>query len=368
MQVEFLSLQRANAGLRAQINASIASVIDSGRYIMGPQLAAFEQEFALYCGARFCLGVGNGLDALHLILRAMEIGPGDEVIVPANTFVATWLAVTQVGATIVAVDPDQRSFNIDPQAVARAITSRTKAIIPVHLYGQTANMAALAKLARDHGLKLVEDAAQAQGASWAQNRAGALGDAAGFSFYPGKNLGALGDAGAITTNDPVLYERLQALRNYGSRVKYQHDTLGTNSRLDELQAAILRVKLRQLEQDNQLRRQVAQRYLAAFQAIDADRLLCPWVDPQAQPVWHLFVVQTAERDRLQRHLSDRGVGTLIHYPIACHRQRAYQAQRWPDLPVSDRLQGQILSLPIAPYLEPREVDYVIESVLAAYTR
>lgn len=365
MKVDFLDLRRANAPIREELLAATRAVLDSGRYIMGEQLAAFEREFADYCGARHCVGVGNGLDALILILRAMDIGPGDEVIVPANTFVATWLAVTQVGATPVPVDPDPRSFNIDPALVRNAITARTRAIIPVHLYGQTADIDALASIAREHGLRLIEDAAQAQGAGWGPRRAGALGDAAGFSFYPGKNLGALGDGGAITTNDSRLHQRLCALRNYGSTEKYRHDVIGTNSRLDELQAALLRVKLRRLDAENRARDAVAQRYLQAWREHGDARLQLPLVAAQATPVWHLFVVQSEQRDLLQRRLAERGVGTLIHYPIACHRQPAYAFHSWPPLPVSDRLQQRILSLPMAPYLEPAEVEHVIAAVNGA---
>lgn len=360
--VEFLSLKRVNAPYEAAIQAAVARVVQSGWYILGEETLAFEQEFATYCGAKHCIGVGNGLDALSLILRGYDIGAGDEVIVPSNTFVATWLAVTYVGAKPVPVDPDVRTFNIDPQKIEAAITPRTKAIIAVHLYGQPAEMAAIQAIASRHGLTVIEDAAQAHGAQHVGKRAGSLGDAAAFSFYPGKNLGALGDGGAITTNDDVLARRLRKLRNYGSSIKYEHDELGVNSRLDELQAAVLRAKLPFLDAENNARRAVARQYMDALAGAPIE---LPFVQQGVDPVWHLFVVRTAARDTLIQGLKARGIGHMIHYPIACHAQPAYANQDWPALPVAEALQHEVLSLPIAPYLSAQDVQAVTDAVRAS---
>jgi dTDP-4-amino-4,6-dideoxygalactose transaminase len=359
--IEFLNLQQVNAPHRAAIDAAVARVLDSGWYVLGREVEAFEQEFAAYCGAAHCIGVANGLDALHLILRAWGIGPGDEVIVPSNTFIATWLAVSQAGATPVPVEPDEHTHNMDPKRIEAAITPLTRAIMPVHLYGQPADMDPILAIARKHGLRVVEDAAQAHGARYRGRRAGSLGDAAGFSFYPGKNLGALGDGGAITTSDADLAARLRKLRNYGSSVKYRHDVAGTNSRLDELQAAVLRAKLPHLDAENAARAARAAEYLQALQGLP---LVLPQVLPGTEPAWHLFVVRSTQRDALQAALRERGVGTLVHYPIACHRQGAYAHQRWPALPVAERLQSQVLSLPMAPYLQGADVQAVAGALRA----
>jgi dTDP-4-amino-4,6-dideoxygalactose transaminase len=360
--IDFLNLKRVNAPHDAAIRAAVQRVLDSGWYILGEETTAFEREFAAYCEARHCIGVANGLDALHLILRAYGIGPGDEVIVPSNTFIATWLAVSQCGATPVPVEPDARSFNLDPALVEAALTPRTRAIMPVHLYGQTADMGPLNDIARRHGLRVIEDAAQAHGARWQGKRAGSLGDAAGFSFYPGKNLGALGDGGAITTNDDDLAAALRKLRNYGSSVKYRHEVQGVNSRLDEIQSAVLRVKLAHLDEENAARRRVAGQYLTAL----ADTgLVLPQVPAGMEPVWHLFVVCTPKRDLLQAGLAQRGVGSLVHYPTASHQQEAYAGQAWPSLPIAERLQHQVLSLPMAPYLTAADVQAVADAVRAS---
>ena len=359
--IDFLSLKQVNAPHRAAIQAALTRVLDSGWYVLGEEVEAFERDFAAYCGTTHCIGVANGLDALHLILRGYGIGPGDEVIVPSNTFIATWLAVTQAGATPVPVDPDEHTHNIDPQRIEAAITPRTRAIMPVHLYGQPADMDPILEIADRHGLRVVEDAAQAHGARYQGRRAGSLGDAAGFSFYPGKNLGALGDGGAITTSDDALAARLRQLRNYGSSVKYRHDVAGFNSRLDELQAAVLRAKLPHLDAENTARRACAAEYLAALQGAP---LVLPRVLPGTEPVWHLFVVRSERRDALQAGLREHGIGTLVHYPVACHRQGAYAGQAWPVLPVAERLQDQVLSLPIAPYLHTRDLRAVAEAVHA----
>ena len=360
--IDFLSLKRVNAPHEPAIRAAIARVIDSGWYILGQETEAFEAEFASYCGAAHCIGVANGLDALHLILRAYGIGAGDEVIVPSNTFVATWLAVSQTGARPVAVEPDASTFNLDPSLIEAAITPRTRAIMPVHLYGQPADMDAINQIARKHGLRVIEDAAQAHGARYKGRRAGVLGDAAGFSFYPGKNLGALGDGGAITTNDAALAGVLRKMRNYGSSIKYQHEILGVNSRLDEMQAAVLRAKLPYLDQENAARRSIA----AAYQKALADTALqLPCVAPHLEPVWHLYVVRTNKRTALQAQLAERGIGTQIHYPRACHQQAAFADLEGPPMPLASALAQEVLSIPMSPYLSVDEVNEVSAALVAS---
>jgi dTDP-4-amino-4,6-dideoxygalactose transaminase len=357
--IEFLDLRRVNAAHERELEAAQRRVLQSGWYILGKETAAFEAEFARYCGVRHCIGVGNGLDALVLILRGLGIGAGDEVIVPSNTFIATWLAVCQVGARPVPVDPREDTGNIDPQLLAAALSTRTRAIVPVHLYGQPAEMAPIVALAQAHGLHVIEDAAQAHGALCQGVRTGAIGVAAAFSFYPGKNLGALGDGGAITTNDDDLADRLRALRNYGSREKYRHESMGVNSRLDEVQAAMLRVKLPSLDAENHARAQLAARYLDGLAGLAVD---LPMVAPGCESVWHLFVVRVDKRDEVQKALAERGIATLIHYPTACHRQPVFADLAWPALPVSERLQDRILSLPISPVHTAVEVDQVIAAL------
>lgn len=359
MAIPFLDLKRVNAAHDEAIRAGVHRVLDSGWYILGDEVAAFEREFAAYCETKHCIGVADGLAALHLTLRAYGISAGDEVIVPSNTFIATWLAVSQAGAQPVPVEPDERTHNLDPRRIEAAITARTRAIMPVHLYGQPAEMEAILAIARRHGLKVIEDAAQAHGARYQGRRAGGLGDAAGFSFYPGKNLGALGDGGAITTNDDALAARLRMLRNYGSSIKYHHEMAGVNSRLDEIQAAVLRAKLPALDADNAARRRVAMAYLEALR--DAP-LQLPQQAAGAESVWHLLVIATDRRERLQQALTQAQIGHQIHYPIACHQQQAYADQRWPSLPIAERLQHQVLSLPIAPYLSDAEVGQVAEVI------
>ena len=357
--IDFLNLKRVNAPHEAALQAAAARVIASGWYVLGQECEHFEAEFAQWCGVRHAIGVANGLDALHLILRAMDIGPGDEVIVPSNTFIATWLAVSQVGAVPVPVEPRADTANLNPELVEAAITPRTRAILPVHLYGQTAEMAALRTLADRHGLRLIEDAAQAHGARHHGVRAGALGDAAAFSFYPGKNLGALGDGGAVTTNDDTLAARLRQLRNYGSTRKYHHESIGVNSRLDEIQAAMLRVKLPAMDAENAVRQRLAQRYLTGLADVNVG---LPRTVEGCDPVWHLFVVRVNDRDRVQQALTARGITTLVHYPIACHEQAAYTNHPWPALPVASALQHQVLSLPISPVHTEAEVDAVVAAL------
>lgn len=363
--IEFLNLRRVNAPHQRALQAAIDRVVKSGWYILGEETTRFEAEFAAYCGVRHCIGVANGLDALQLILRGLEIGAGDEVIVPANTFVATWLAVTNVGATPVPADPCIDTFNLDPEVVEAAITPRTRAILPVHLYGQPAAMTRIGEIAASRGLHVVEDAAQAHGARHLGRRVGGLGIAAAFSFYPGKNLGALGDGGAVTTNDDALADRIRTLGNYGSKQKYRHELAGVNSRLDEIQAAVLHEKLRSLDAENEVRAALARRYLDALADADID---LPRVGAGCEPVWHLFVVRHPKRDEIQRELAVRGIGTMIHYPLACHRQPSYASARWPELPVSETLQDQVLSLPISPVHRPEEVDTVSEALLSIVGR
>lgn len=362
MSVPFLDLKSPYLELKDELDAAYRRVMESGWYVLGNEVEAFEDEFACYCDTKHCIGVANGLDALHLIVRAYGIGVGDEVIVPANTYIATWLAVTHAGATLVAVEPDERTCNIDPQRIEAAITARTKAILVVHLYGQPADMDPVNALAKKHGLKVIEDCAQAHGARYKGRRVGGLGDAAGFSFYPGKNLGAIGDGGAVTTNDPELAERIRVLRNYGSRIKYHNEVVGFNSRLDELQAALLRVKLTRLDEWNERRRQVAAQYM---QGLSGQReLVLPYVPQWAKPVWHLFVVRHARRDTLQKDLNEAGVGTMIHYPIPPHLQTAYAGMDWTegDFPISERMAKEVLSLPIGPHLRKDEQKIVVDFV------
>jgi dTDP-4-amino-4,6-dideoxygalactose transaminase len=363
-RIPFLDLPAAYAELQEELDAATRRVMASGQFILGPEVTAFEEEFAGYCGTRHAIGVGSGLDALRLILLAYGIGPGDEVIVPSNTFIATWLAVSQAGATPVPVEPDGETHNITAAAVEPALTRFTKAIMPVHLYGQPADMDALLALGRDRGIPVIEDAAQAQGALYRGRRAGSLADAAGFSFYPGKNLGALGDAGAVTTDDELLADRLRTLRNYGSKVKYHHDVAGLNSRLDSLQAAALRIKLRRLDDWNSRRRAVATRYLERLAVVD--EIVLPTVPERTEPVWHLFVVRHRRRDDLRERLDEAGVETIIHYPIPPHRAGAYAAEfDGARLPIAEQLADEVLSLPIGPHLRLEDADRVAGAVQTA---
>ena len=360
MKVPFLELKPAYEELRAGFDAAYQRVMDSGWYLLGKEIEAFESGFAGYCEAKHCVAVGNGLDALHLILRAYGIGAGDEVIVPTHTFVATWLAVSQAGATPVPVEPDPRTFNLDPDRIEAAITPRTKAIMPVHLYGQPADMDRILDIARRHGLKVIEDNAQAQGARYKGRRTGSLGDAAGNSFYPGKNLGAFSDAGAVTTNDAQLADRVRLLRNYGSKEKYRHEVRGYNSRLDELQAAFLQVKLKRLDEWNARRRGVAARYLAELSQVPG--LTLPFVPDWAEPAWHLFVVRHASRDAWQQKLAASEIHTLIHYPVPPHRSEAYADGPWTrgSFPIAEDLADTVLSLPMGPHLSREQTAWVVE--------
>lgn len=364
MRVPFLDLSSPYTELKEELDAAYLRVMGSGWYILGREVEAFEEEFAAYCGAEHCVGVGNGLEALHLILRAYGIGAGDEVIVPANTYVATWLAASYAGARPVPVEPDERTYNLDVDLVEAAITPRTRAIIAVHLYGQPADMDPINEVAGRYGLKVVEDAAQAHGARYKGRPAGALGDAAGFSFYPGKNLGAAGDGGAVVTDDARLADGVRVLRNYGSRVKYHNEVRGFNSRLDELQAALLRVKLTRLDEWNARRKALAAGYAEALQ--DVPDLALPFEPEWAEPVWHLFVVRHPRRDGLREHLAGAGIGTLVHYPIPPHLSGAYADEGWTagDFPTTETLAGEVLSLPMGPHLPRSDLSLVHDALLA----
>ena len=362
--IPFLDLGAAYREIKPEIDTAIHRVLDSGWYILGPEVEAFEEEWTAYCGSAHAVGLANGLDALILALRALDVGPGDEVIVPSNTYIATWLAVSAVGARPVPVEPDPATHNIDPARIAAALTDRTKAILPVHLYGQPADLDPIMTIARAHGLAVVEDAAQAHGASYKGRRIGAHGDIVCWSFYPGKNLGALGDAGAITTDNPDLAERIRVLRNYGSRVKYVNEVQGANSRLDPLQAAVLRVKLGHLDAWTDRRRALAAQYLAGLAGTE---LILPHVPNWADPAWHLFVVRTKARETLQTRLTAAGIGTLIHYPIPPHLQAAYADMAFaPEaLPLARQLADEVLSLPIGPHMSTDDVETVLGRIKRA---
>ena len=366
MKVPILDLKPAYDELRAELDAAYHRVMESGWVLLGKELEAFEAEYARSVGVAHCIGVANGLEAMQLVLMARGIGPDDEVIVPSHGYIATWLAVTHTGARPVPCEPDPRTYNLDPSRLAALITPRTKAILPIHLYGQTADMTAINAIAAQHGLFVLEDAAQSHGARSHGRQAGALGHAAGVSFYPSKNLGALADAGAVTTNDPVLAEKIRHLRNYGSKVRYQHEYLGLNSRLSELQAAFLRAKLPHLAAWNARRTALAARYLAQLHGVGD--LTLPFVPTWAEPVWHLFVIRTARRDALQAHLAAHGIGTQIHYPIPPHLSAAYASAGWKhgDFPLAEKFATEVLSLPIGPHVTAEQTDTVCASVRAFF--
>lgn len=361
--INFLELKRLNAQYEEQLKQACVRVIESGWYILGKETAQFEQEFADYCGVKHCIGVANGLDALTLTLKAWrELGKvckGDEVIVPGNTYIASVLAITEAELTPVFVEPDAQTYNLCPKDIEAAITEKTKVILPVHLYGQLADMPAVMDLAARYDLLVLEDSAQSHGAILAGKKSGAWGDASGFSFYPGKNLGALGDGGAITTNDDELAVTLRALRNYGSHVKYQNLYQGLNSRLDEMQSALLSVKLRYLPEQTKARQELADYYL---REISNPLIGLPCVANKEAHVWHLFVVRCKHRDALAKHLSDQGIQTQVHYPIAPHKQQAYSEFNHLSLPLTEQLQNEVLSLPMSPYLNENERVHVVNAV------
>jgi dTDP-4-amino-4,6-dideoxygalactose transaminase len=358
LSVPFLDLKAGYIELQPEIDTAIKRVLDSGWYVLGEEVKVFEQEYAAYCEAKHCVGVANGLDALHLALLALGVGAGDEVIVPSNTFIATWLAVSQCGATPIPVEPDAATYNIDPARIEVAITPRTKVILPVHLYGQPADMAPILAIAHKHGLKVLEDGAQAHGARYKGKRIGAHGNVVAWSFYPGKNLGAFGDGGAITTDDAEIAKRIRVLSNYGSSVKYVNEVKGFNSRLDPLQAAALRVKLKSLDEWNNRRTEVAHRYQTQLAGAGVS---LPFVPEWAKPAWHLYIVQSPQRDALQQKLGEAGISTLIHYPIPPHLQQAYASAGYvkDQFPIAEQMAKQMLSLPIGPHLTSEQQLTVI---------
>ena len=362
MKVPILELKPAYEELRPELDAAYRRVMESGWLLLGKELEAFEAEYAASVGVKHCIGVANGLEAMQLVLMARGIGPGDEVIVPSHGYIATWLAVTHVGARPVPCEPDPQTYNLDPNRIEALITPRTKAILPIHLYGQTADMTAINAVAARRGLFVLEDAAQSHGALCHGRAAGSLGHAAGVSFYPSKNLGAIADAGAVTTNDDTLADKIRHLRNYGSKVRYQNEYLGMNSRLSELQAAFLRAKLPKLDEWNTRRAKLATQYRNELRDLSA--LTLPHVAPWAEPVWHLFVVRTPQRDALQEHLTAAGVGTQIHYPVPPHLSHAYAGAGWKhgDFPLAERFASEVLSLPIGPHISSAQVDHVCDGV------
>ena len=361
MNVPFVSFLPMEKKLDKQLHNAFEHVLGASWYIGGREDEEFEKSFAAYCGCRYCVGTGNGLDALMLALKSLDIGSGDEVIVPSNTFIATVLAVTYTGATPVFVEPDIATYNIDPEKIEEKITAKTKAVMPVHLYGQPAQMDRIAEIAKNHGLYVVEDCAQAHGALYKGKRIGSFGDAAGFSFYPGKNLGALGDAGAVVTNSKELSDKIRALGNYGSDYKYHHIYKGNNSRLDEMQAAFLREKLTILDEMNQNRRSIAHRYL---KEISNPNVILPFVPDNVEPVWHIFAVRSKRRDELEQYLSDRGIGTNKHYPIPIHQQQCYSdlGIKKGELPIAEEISATELSLPMFYGMTDEQVEYVVEAI------
>ena len=362
MKVPILELKPAYDELRAELDAAYHRVMESGWVLLGRELEAFEAEYAASVGVKHCIGVANGLEAMQLVLMALDVGAGDEVIVPSHGYIATWLAVTHAGAKPIPCESDAATYNLDPTKITALITPRTKVILPIHLYGQTADMKAINAIAKAHGLFVLEDAAQSHGALCHGRAAGGLGDAAGVSFYPSKNLGAMADAGAVVTNNDTLADKLRHLRNYGSKVRYQHEYIGLNSRLSELQAAFLRVKLPHLAASNRRRVALAVRYRERLAGVGD--LVLPYVPAWAEPVWHLFVIRTARREALQKHLGARGVGTQIHYPVPPHLSPAYAPAGWKrgDFPQAEKLADEVLSLPIGPHVTSEQIDYVCTAV------
>ncbi len=360
MKQVFLDLAAIHNPIRAELDQAYQRVQDSGWYVLGQEVEAFEAEYARVEQVEHCISTGNGLDALALLLQACDIGAGDEVIVPAHTFIATWLAVSRSGATIVPVEPDPVTYNIDPQCIEQAITQNTRAIMPVNLYGQPAALDAINILASQHGLLVLLDAAQSQGALLNGKPVASLCHAAATSFYPGKNLGALGDGGAVLTRDAELAQRIHTLRNYGSTKKYQHEALGVNSRLDELQAAFLRVKLKHLSQWNQQRRQIAKWY---GEALQASHLTLPKPSADMSPVWHLYVVRSLQRNALHTYLAEHGIATQIHYPIPPHQQPCYAQQDWSSYPITEQMSKEILSLPMYPGMTQQQVSFIADTIL-----
>ena len=358
---KFLDLQKINNRFRVQMDARIKAVLDKGWYLEGEENQTFARNFAKFCGTKFALGVANGLDAINLIIKAYEFGVGDEIIVPSNTYIATILAISQNGCTPVLVEPDIDTYNINPDLIETKITPKTKAIIVVHLYGQAVQMQKIWALAQKYNLKIIEDSAQAHGAIYEGKRVGNLGDASAFSFYPGKNLGALGDGGGITTNDEALFRKIKAIANYGSDRKYHHIYKGVNSRLDEIQAAVLDIKLAHLDEDNARRREIAKIYL---EQIKNPKIILPKAYDESACVWHCFVVRTKKRDEFEAYLNQNGVQTIIHYPTPPHKQGAYSEWAQQSYPLSEQIHATIISLPISPVMSDDEVQKVVEVVNA----
>lgn len=363
--IKFLDVHKMNLRVKEDLTAAFTNVMDSGTYIMGEQLERFEQEFAAYCGTTYCVGVGTGLDALSLIFRAyIELGnlkEGDEVMVPSNTFIASVMAISNCNLKPILIEPDLNSFTIDIHNIEAAITAKTRAIMPVHLYGYVCDMEAISEIAKKHGLLVIEDAAQAHGAHYNNKRAGALADAAGFSFYPAKNMGALGDGGAVLTENKELEKCIKALRNYGSELKYRHAYISINSRLDELQAALLRIKLKRLDDDNGKRRTIAKQYL---KNIDNNEIIVPSWDFSERHVFHLFVIRCKSRNKLKAYMDKQGIQTAIHYPIPIHRQEAYKHLNHLSLPIAEQISKEVLSLPMSPVLKEEEITYICQKLNA----
>lgn len=360
MNINFLDLKKINSRFEDEFKSEINKVLESGWYILGSNVKKFEEHFADYCNVKFSIGVGNGLEALTLGLRALDVGENDEVILPSNTYIASLLSISAVGATPILVEPDPSSYNIDPTKIEENITTKTKAIMVVHLYGQACDMDPILEIAKKYNLRIIEDCAQAHGAKYKGKTVGSFGDVAGFSFYPGKNLGALGDGGAVVTNNSVYAEKLMALRNYGSIEKYKHIYKGINSRLDEIQAAILDIKLKYLDGDNNKRREIAKKYCNEINNIE---ILTPSFPKDVKShVWHLFVIRCKNREKLKSYLHEKGIDTLVHYPIPLHKQEAYSDLKELKLPISEELHSEVLSLPISPVMEMEEVKYLIENI------
>ena len=357
--IKFLDLHTINERYRIEIDDRIKAVLDSGWYLLGEQDKTFENNFAAYCGVKHCIGCANGLEALSLIIKGYDFCAGDEIIVPANTYIASILAITQNGCTPVLVEPDINTYNINPDLIEEKITKKTKAIMVVHLYGQAVQMEKIRQIAEKYNLKIIEDSAQAHGAMYQDKRAGNLGDASGFSFYPGKNLGCLGDGGCVTTNDDELAFRIRAIANYGSDYKYHHIFKGVNSRLDEIQAAVLDVKLKYLEEDNQKRRKIAKFYR---ENIKNPEIILPEPYDEAAHVWHIFAIRTKERDKLQTYLEKNEIQTNIHYPVPPHKQQCYKEWSHLSFPITEQIHTEVLSLPMSPVLEDAEAKKVIEVI------
>lgn len=357
--VKFLDLYKINEQYRDEINIAINRVLDSGWYLLGKELESFEKHFAQYCGTKYCIGCANGLEALYLIIKAYGYGKGDEIIVPANTYIASILAITKNGATPVLVEPDIRTYNIDPDAIEEKITSKTKAIMVVHLYGQAVEMQKIWKIAQKYDLKIIEDSAQGHGALYNGIKIGNLGDASGFSFYPGKNLGCLGDGGCVTTNDEILAKKIIALRNYGSQIKYHNIYQGENSRLDEIQAAVLDVKLKYLDVDNQKRRNISKYYR---DNIINPKIILPQTYDESSHVWHIFPVRTEERNKFQNYLNENKIQTIIHYPIPPFKQECFREWNNMSFPITEKIHHEIISIPISPVMSSLEVEEVLRVI------